>query len=132
MTTNKVQMTPYCHLIRIQSLAMIGSHHPIFQHILGFFGPMTKIFGGSPWCYHPSWPLVSFHFPQGKDDWSILDVPAFLSYFCLSAATKSISRRQGSETEYAAISLIYSANQTSPGDVLRTLCPFPSFPESAS
>lgn len=55
MTTNKVQMTPYCHLIRIQSLAMIGSHHPI-QHILGFSVPKTKIFGGSPWCYHPSWP----------------------------------------------------------------------------
>lgn len=97
MATNKGQMTPYCHLIRIQSLGITELNRLFFSTFWVFWTNDQHIWWLSLVLFPFLATLVSFHFPQGEDDWPILAAPSFLSCPCLSAGANAISHRQVSE-----------------------------------
>lgn len=115
MTTNKGQMTPYCHLIRIQSLGITESNRLFFQHILGFLDQWPKYLVVIPGAVSLPGHTGFLPFSSG---WRRLAYPrcSFIPLLLLPQCSGQRHISQTSfwsliKTEDATINLIYSANQ---------------------
>ena len=115
MTTNKGQMTPYCHLIRIQSLGITEFNRLFFQHISGFLDQWPKYLVVIPGAVSLPGHTGFLPFSSG---WRRLAYPAcsFIPLLILPQCRDQCHISRTSfwsliKTEDATINLIYSANQ---------------------